>query len=115
MKRGDVYDACLGPTAGSEQLGIRPVVIVSRDAINDASPVVVIVPCVVYRGQRIYPSQVVLRAPAGGLDRDSVAMAEQVRAIDKRRLGPFRGFLPGVGLERLERALLIALDLPGQT
>ena len=114
MKRGEIYEASLGSTEGSEQRGTRPVVIVSRNAINDASPVVVIVPLTRYRGQRIYPSQVVLRAPEGGLDWDSVAMAEQVRAIDKERLGQLRGTLHPAGMEGLDRALLIALDLPGQ-
>ena len=64
MRRGEVYDARLDPTEGSEQAGTRPVVIVSRDAINAASPVVIVVPCTTYRaGRRLYPSQVVLRAP----------------------------------------------------
>ncbi len=115
MKRGEVYEASLGSIEGSEQRGARPVVIVSRNAINEASPVVVIVPFTRYCGQRIYPSQVVLRAPEAGLDRDSVAMAEQIRAIDKGRLGQLRGALSPAGVEGLDRALLIALDLPGQT
>lgn len=77
MKRGEVYDASLDPTEGSEQAGVRPVIIVSRDAINVASQVVLAVPCTTYRpGKRIYPSQVLVHPPDGGLDRDSVAMAE---------------------------------------
>ena len=115
MKRGEVYDAYLDPVEGSEQRGTRPVIIVSRDAINEASPVVLAVPCTGYRQQRIYPSQVLLPAVEGGLDLDSVAMAEQVRAIDKRRLGRLRGTLSEAVSQRLDRALIIALDLPGQT
>lgn len=113
MNRGEVYDAHLSPTLGSEQAGTRPVVVVSRDAINQASPVVLIVPCTSFRGQRIYPSQVLLQAPLGGLDQDSVAMAEQVRAIDKQRLGRLRGGLTRAAMRQMDRALLIALDLPG--
>ncbi len=115
MKRGEVYDASLGFTEGSEQRGTRPVVIISRDAINEASPVVVIVPFTRYRGQSIYPSQAFLRAPEAGLERDSVATAEQVRAIDKGWLGRLRGALSPESVQELDQALLIALDLPGQT
>ena len=114
MKRGEVYYARLDPVEGSEQAGTRPVIIVSRNAINDASTVVVAVPCTRYTTQRTYPSQVLLRAPDGGLDVDSVAMAEQVRAMDKCRFGRPRGTLSSLAMARLEQALLIALDLPGQ-
>ena len=115
MRRGEVYDARLDPTEGSEQAGTRPVVLVSRDAINLASPVVIIVPCTTYRpGRRLYPSQVLLQAPNGGLDVDSVALSEQVRALAKSRLGRRRGILSPQALIQLDRALLIALDLPGQ-
>lgn len=115
MKRGDVFDAHLDPTEGSEQAGTRPVVVVSRDAINLASPVVVVIPCTTYReAKRIYPSQVLLRAPDGGLRVDSIALGEQVRAIAKTRLRERRGALSPEAMRRVERALLITLDLPGQ-
>lgn len=115
MRRGEVYDVRLDPTEGSEQAGFRPVVIVSRDAINAASPVVIAVPCTTYRpGRRVYPSQVVLHAPDGGLDVDSVALGEQMRALAKSRLTLRRGALSAQAMIQLERALLIALDLPGR-
>jgi mRNA interferase MazF len=115
VRRGEVYDARLDPTEGSEQAGSRPVVIVSRDAINDASPVILAVPCTTYRlGRRIYPSQVLFRAPDGGLTADSVALGEQVRALAKSRLGRRRGMLSAEAVAELDRALLIAFDLPGQ-
>src|SRR5919198_4862895 len=98
MKRGEVYDARLDPTEGSEQAGIRPVVIVSREAINAASPVILVVPCTTYRaGRRLHPSQVLLHAPDGGLDVDSVALGEQVRALATSRLGRRRGGRPPAG------------------
>ena len=114
MKRGEIYTADLNPAEGSEQSGNRPVVVVSRNAINDNSPVVLVVPCTTYWGQRVYPSQVRLNAGEGGLRQDSVAMSEQVRAIDKRRLRERWGALSPEALGQLDRALLIALDLPGQ-
>ena len=114
MRRGEVHSANLNPIQGSEQAGVRPVIVVSRNAINDNSPVVLVVPCTTVRGQRVYPSQVRLDAGEGGLRQNSIAMAEQVRAIDKRRLGELWGTLSERTLRQLDRALLIALDLPGQ-
>jgi len=115
VKRGDVYLARLDPTEVSEQAGMRPVVIVSRDAINRSSPVVIVVPCTSWsEGRKIYPSQILIEAPAGGLRADSIALCEQVRAISKPRLADRWGSLEPKTLLRLERALLIAMDLPGQ-
>jgi mRNA interferase MazF len=114
VRRGDVYDARLDPAKGSEQAGSRPVIIVSRNAINAASPVVLAVPCTTYRhGRRIYPSQVLLRAPDGGLEVDSLALGEQVRALSKTRLFRRRGALSLGALRQVDAVLLIALDLPG--
>jgi mRNA interferase MazF len=88
MKRGDVYDVRLDPTEGSEQGGIRPVVIVSRDVINDRSSVVLAIPFTTYRsGKRVYPTQVLIVAPEGGLDQESIAMADQVRVLAKSIVG----------------------------
>ena len=115
MRRGDVFDARLDPAEGSEQAGTRPVVVVSRDAINEASPVVVVVPCTTWRmGRKLYPSQVLLRAPDGGLSADSIALGEQVRAIAKTRLRERRGTLSPDAIRKLDRALLITLDLPNR-
>lgn len=112
MRRGEVYDADLRSTSGSEQSGIRPVVIVGRDAINAASSVLLGVPCTTYRaGRRSYPHQVVLYAPDGGLTADSVALCGQVRALDERRFLRLRGVLSVESLAQVGRALLIALDL----
>lgn len=115
MRRGEVYDAQLDPAEGSEQAGTRPVIVVSREAINSASSVIIGVPCTTYRpGRRIYPSQVLLRAPDGGLSADSVALCEQVRALSKGRLRRLRGTRSSRALAAIDQALLIALDLPGQ-
>jgi mRNA interferase MazF len=112
MKRGDVFDARLDPVEGSEQAGTRPVIIVSRDAINASSPVVIVVPCTTYhQGDRVYPSQIVIPTPEGGLTADSIALAEQVRALAKSRLIRQSGALSPARMADLNRALLIALDL----
>jgi mRNA interferase MazF len=112
MKRGEVYDARLDPVEGSEQRGSRPVVVVSRDAINEFSPVVSAEPCTTYReGRRIYPSHVLVIAPEGGLDANSVILGEQARVLDKKRLLRRRGELAPATITRLNKALRIAFDL----
>jgi mRNA interferase MazF len=112
MKRGDVYDARLSPTEGSEQSGTRPVVVVSRDAINQNSPVVVIVPLTdAANVKRSYPNNVPVRAGEGGLDLDSVALGGQVRAIATSRLLRRRGSLTPATMQQIDRALRITLDL----
>lgn len=115
MKRGEIYDARLEPVEGSEQGGTRPVIIVSRDAINAYSPVVLAVPCTTYRSnKRIYPTQVLIKASDGGLISDSIAMADQVRVLSKTRLLKLQGTLNNEKIAQLNQALLITLDLPGQ-
>jgi mRNA interferase MazF len=113
VRRGEVYDVRLDPTEGSEQAGTRPVIIVSRDAINTSSPAVIGVPCTTYHpGDKIYPSQILIHAPDGGLDHDSIALGEQLRVLSKTRFGRQRGVLAAQTLAQLDRALLIALALP---
>lgn len=112
VRRGEVYDARLDPgTEGSEQAGTRPVVIVSRNAINTPSPVILAVPRTTYRGRHVYATQVLLQAPDGGLTVDSVALGEQVRVVAKTRLLRRRGVLSPSALAEIERALLTAPDL----
>lgn len=113
MLRGDVYLASLDPVEGSEQAGSRPVVIVSRDAINKNSPVVIAVPLTGRENRpRVYPSQVLIKGGTGGLVKDSVALGEQVRAISKKRLVKYVGHLPPEIMTQLSVALKIAQDLP---
>lgn len=111
MQRGDVFWYEPDPVVGSEQAGRRPAVVLTRDAINRASPVVVMVPVTTYRGQRLYPSDVLLRAPEGGLTADSVAMALHIRSVDRRRLGARLGSLGVETILAVERAVLQVLDI----
>lgn len=112
MKRGDVFDARLDPTEGSEQAGIRPVVIVSRNAINDNSSVVVVVPLTkAVNVKRHYPNNVTIANGEGGLTFESVLLGGQVRAIAKSRLLRQRGNLSTEVMQRIDRALRITLDL----
>jgi mRNA interferase MazF len=112
MKRGEIYDARLDPVEGSEQGGTRPVIIVSRDVINAYSPVVLAIPCTTYQaGKKIYPTQVLIQSPEGGLTNNSIVMADQVRVLSKQRLLTLRGTLETETVNKINQALLIALDL----
>jgi len=113
MNRGEVYQADLSPTQGSEQSGTRPVIIVSRDALNAISTVVIVVPVTGRENRRrIYPSQLEIKARDGGLSKDSVALCEQLRAISKTRLKKRLGMLSNRTVAFLNLTLRITLDLP---
>jgi mRNA interferase MazF len=112
IRRGDVFLAQLNPTQGAEISGQRPVIVVSRDAINRSSPIVIVVP-VTDRNHKttLYPSQVALQAGDGGLTKDSVAVGEQVRAIQASRFIKQLGNLSPATMVKLGAALKITLDL----
>jgi mRNA interferase MazF len=110
--RGDVFSARLDPTEGREQAGTRPVVVISRDSINANSPVVVIVPVAdAANVKRLYPSHAHFPKGTGGLRMDSVAKAEQVRAIQISRFVGYYGRMDRDALARIEAAVRIALAL----
>jgi mRNA interferase MazF len=113
MKRGDVYQTVLDPADGSEQAGTRPAIIVSRDAINTSSPVLIIVPLTSRANKKtLYPSHAELKMGEAGLTADSVALCEQVRAISKTKLQKHLGHLSNQRMSQVNAALKIALDLP---
>ena len=110
--RGDVFNARLDPTEGSEQAGTRPVVIISRDSINANSPVVVVVPVTdAANVKRFYPSHAALAKGSAGLRMDSVAKTEQIRAIQVSRFQGYCGRLDRDLLARVEEAVKITLAL----
>lgn len=110
--RGDVFSARLDPAEGSEQAGTRPVVVISRDSINANSPVVVILPVTdAANVKRLYPSHALLPRGSGGLKIDSVAKAEQIRAIQVSRFVGYCGRLDRDALARVEDAIKITLAL----
>jgi mRNA interferase MazF len=113
MIRGDIYQADLNPTEGSEQAGQRSVAIVSRNGINRSSPVVVVVPITKFAvRKKIYPSHHLVRATdSNGLDLDSILKCEQIRAIAKSRLSQKRGSLSAEDLVKIDAALKIVLSL----
>jgi len=116
MRRGDVLLADLEPARGSEAAKLRPVVVVSHDALNRTVEalgrgVVTIVP-ITTNVERVYPFQVFIPAGAAGLAADGKAQAEQVRAIAVERLRPGRaGTLPAELVRALDEALRLHLML----
>ena len=111
MQRGDVYYANLDPTQGAETQKTRPVVIVSNNAANKAGALVTVLP-VTSNVTRIYPFEVKLPAKETGLGKDSKAMAQQVRTIDKGRLGLHaEGQVPVALMVKIDDALRLHLAL----
>ena len=111
-RRGEVYALRLDPAEGSEQRGNRPAVVVSRDAINQASPVIVVCPLTDARHvSRPYPSDVLVKAPEGGLTKNSVVLTGQIRAVAKTRLLARLGELRPDTMRQIEKALKITLYL----
>lgn len=111
--RGDIFLANLEPREGSEQGGTRPVVVVSRDALNRHSPVLVV--CSITKSEnkpRLYPGHVKVSAGTGGLSEDSIIMAEQIRSINKTRLIKHIGKFDKSVMTSIEAVIKITLDLP---
>jgi mRNA interferase MazF len=111
VNRGDVWFADLSPTRGSEQSGVRPVLIVQTDRANAQSPNTIIVPFTTRIRSRLLPSHVLVRAGEGGLTQDSVALAEQVRVMDLARLSRKLGDLPDARMQEVADALRTILEL----
>lgn len=111
MKRGEIYFAALDPTLGAETQKTRPVVVVSNNAANRAAAVVTVVP-LTSSVARVFPFEVLLPAARTGLAKDSKAMAQQVRTVDKARLNarPAGALLPE-DEAALDKALRLHLAL----
>lgn len=112
MKRGEVYLCRLGQRDDAGHEKMLPVVVLTRDAINQYAPVVVVAP-VVESGPapRPYPSDVVVHAPEGGLTEDGLILTMQLRAVSRERLHHLLGTLSANALGEIDRALRITLDL----
>jgi len=115
MRRGDIHLVDLDPARGSEANHRRPAVIVSNDAANAAATrygrgVVTVVP-VTSNITRVYPFQVLLPAMRTGLQSDSKAQAEQMRAVAVERVGDRLGLVPSTLMDQLDDALRVHLDL----
>lgn len=115
MRRGEVYLVNLEPSQGAEANKTRPVIVISNDAANTVATrngvgVIAVVP-ITSNVSRVYPFQVLMSANEGGLDRESKAQTEQLRAIDVSRFGRRLGVLRAATVRKLDDAIRVHLAL----
>lgn len=111
VKRGDIYYADLSPVVGSEQGGVRPVLVVQNDIGNRYSPTIIITAITSQINKAKLPTHVEIGASEYGLTKDSVILLEQLRTIDKKRLEEKIGHLDDDMMIRVNEALSISLGL----
>lgn len=109
IKRGEVYYADLSPVIGSEQGGVRPVLIIQNDIGNKYSPTVIVAAITSQLAKARIPTHVELSASEYNLPKDSVILLEQVRTIDKRRLKDKIATLDSLKMKKVNVAILISL------
>ena len=105
VRRGDIYYADLSPVVGSEQGGVRPVLIVQNDTGNRHSPTVIAAAITSQLGKAKLPTHIALAAQGSGLPKDSVILLEQIRTLDKRRLRERMGRVDGAVMEQVDAAI----------
>ena len=111
VHRGDIYYADLSPVVGSEQGGIRPVLIVQNDVGNRFSPTVIAAAITSRKDKTDLPTHIRLQAVGSGLAKDSIVLLEQIRTLDKQRLRERMGQLDEVSMHRVDRALQVSFGL----
>ena len=111
VKRGEIYYADLSPVVGSEQGGVRPVLIVQNDVGNKHSPTVIAAAITSQREKAKLPTHIELEADSCGLSKDSVVLLEQIRTIDKKRLKEKIGHLDDKLMTKVNAALEISFGL----
>ena len=111
VKRGDIFYADLSPVVGSEQGGVRPVLIVQNDTGNRHSPTVIAAAITSQTGKARLPTPIDISARSYGLPKDSVVLLEQIRTLDKKRLREHIGMLDSQQILTADNALLISLGL----
>ena len=112
IMRGDLFSACLDPVVGSEQGGIRPVLVVQNDVGNRYSPTVIVLAVTGQINKNRLPTHVSVPAGDTGLQKDSVVLAEQIRTLDKRRLREKIGSLKPEVMQKVSEAMMISLGFP---
>ena len=111
IKRGDIYYADLSPVVGSEQGGLRPVLIVQNDVGNRYSPTVIAAAITSKLSKTKLPTHIDVPGASAGLTKDSVILLEQIRTIDKQRLKEKMGHLDDGTMDSVRRAIEISFGL----
>ena len=112
VRRGDIYYADLSPVVGSEQGGMRPVLIIQNDTGNRYSPTVIAAAITSQTGKAKLPTHIDLPVDSCGLTRDSVILLEQVRTLDKSRLRERMGRLDEPAMHQVDNAIAVSFGLP---
>ena len=115
VKRGDIYYADLSPVVGSEQGGVRPVLIVQNDTGNRHSPTVIAAAITSQTGKARLPTHISVSPLSCGLPKESVILLEQVRTLDKRRLREKMGRLDDGVMPKVDSAIAVSLGLQPDT
>ena len=111
VKRGEIYYADLSPVVGSEQGGIRPVLIAQNNVGNKFSPTVIAAAITSQKYKANLPTHIRIHAPDCGLARDSIVLLEQVRTLDKHRLKEKMGRLDAKSMSMVDQALSVSFGL----
>ncbi len=111
IKRGDIYYADLSPVVGSEQGGMRPVLIVQNDVGNKHSPTVIAAAITSQINKARLPTHIELSANSYGLTKDSVILLEQIRTIDKRRLREKMGNIDTSLMSRIDTSIAVSFGI----
>lgn len=111
VKKGEIYFADLSPVIGSEQGGVRPVLVVQNDVGNKYSPTVIVAAVTSQINKAKLPTHVEIPAEGHGLAKDSVVLLEQLRTIDKKRLREKIGHIDEKSIEKTNEALTISLGI----
>lgn len=111
VRRGEIYYADLSPVVGSEQGGMRPVLIVQNDVGNRYSPTVIAAAITSQQNKAKLPTHIEISAKAVGLSRNSVVLLEQIRTLDKRRLKEKMGTLDTQLMQRVDDAIAVSFGL----
>ena len=111
VKQGDIFYADLSPVVGSEQGGVRPVLIVQNDTGNKHSPTVIAAAITSQTGKARLPTHITLAAHSYGLPKDSVVLLEQIRTLDKRRLREHMGRVDDQVMRRVDNAIAVIFGL----
>ncbi len=114
VKRGDIFYADLSPVVGSEQGGLRPVLIIQNDVGNRYSPTVIAAAITSRMGKNRLPTHIDIHADRVGLAKDSVVLLEQIRTLDKRRLKEKMGHLDDSMMNEVNAAIAVSFGIGGE-
>lgn len=110
IRRGDIFSVDLEPVRGSEQGKVRPALVIQNDLGNKFSPTIIIAPITSGETSR-FPVNVEIKAPDGGLTNNSLILLNQIRTVDRSRMGRYWGRASAVTMQRVDEAIKISLGL----